>query len=73
MTGKALLWLNDAELPLADTVKAAAQRFRHRVGESATLCYVHPTMVAEPITVGGLRVEPRASIPPHHLLVGRAA
>ena len=73
MTGKALLWLDDGGATLDEAVRAAAKQYRTRSGEAATLCYVNPAMIAEAGTVAGLRVEPRASIPPRHLLVGKAA
>lgn len=68
-----VLWMDDSDAALAKKIGDAAQRYRTRFGVAATRCYANSADVPEPTTVGGLRVEPRANILPHHFLVGRDA
>jgi len=66
-----ILWMDDSDIEIATKIKDAAQRYRSRFGEAATLCYANPADVPEATTLGGVRVEPRLNILRHHFLVGR--
>jgi hypothetical protein len=68
-----ILWMDDSDTTLAKKIGDAAQRYRARFGQAATLCYANPAEVPEPTVIGGLRVEPRSNILRHHILVGRSA
>lgn len=67
-----ILWLDDSNATLAQKIGDAAQRYRARFGQVATVCYANPMDVPEPTVLVGLRVEPRPNILRHHFLVGRA-
>jgi hypothetical protein len=68
-----VLWMDDSDAALAKKIGDAAQRYRARFGEKATRCYASPKDVSEAVIIGGVRVEPRSNILPHHFLVGRDA
>ncbi|MBA3532286.1 MAG: hypothetical protein H0T73_10230 [Ardenticatenales bacterium] len=66
-----ILWMDDSEVEIAQKIKEAAQRYRSRFGEAATLCYANAKDVPEATTINGISVEPRLNILRHHFLVGR--
>lgn len=71
-----MLWKDDDNRrSLEDKVARAAAYYRQKYGEAATVCFVHPTMLAEApasegVTAAGLRVLPARTVQVHHFWLG---
>lgn len=71
-----LLWFDDEEgRDLGEKVARAVRRYREKFGEAATVCYVHPSVVAGgngtgAQVVGGVRVEGMRAGLLYHFWVG---
>ncbi len=75
-----LLWFDDdPKRGLKQKVENAARRYREKFGRNPVVCYVHPSMLGEPLPDSGssslsievngfhLRVVPRRSVLRYHL------
>jgi len=67
-----LLWFdNDSNRNLADKVRRAAKRYKSRLRQKPTVCYVNieefDTNLAQ---IDGIDVKPSKEILPHHLWIG---
>ena len=81
-----MLWFdNDPKAELNAKVERAALYYRNKYGKIPTLCFVHPTMLAnargqaqmipegesaESYQTAGVEVRPTRSILPNHLWIG---
>jgi hypothetical protein len=80
-----LLWYDDSSTrSLADKVARAAAQYEHKFGQSPTVCFVNPAMLAgngngngnghgkltDDLRSGSVRVETLRAVLPHHFLVG---
>jgi len=72
MIEQGLLWLDTSKRAFADKVKFAAQRYQQKYGEAATVCYVHPSMLADgkSVIIGGVTVLPLKTVAPCHFWLG---
>jgi hypothetical protein len=59
-----MLWFdNDPKPGLARKVRRAAIYYRAKYGLAPTLCYVHPSMLANPLALADLSPSPSADSP----------
>lgn len=67
-----MLWFdNDPKADLITKVNRAAKYYQDKYGKNATLCFVHPNMLAdESLQVGDVEVRKTRSILPNHLWIG---
>ena len=67
-----LLWFDDDPgRDLAQKVRRAASRYRHKFGRQPTVCYVHPsTLDGEPLRVGQVQVAALPSVLRDHFWIG---
>jgi len=67
-----LLWFDDSGKDIAEKVTAAARAHRRKYGTEPDTCYCHPEMLTDgkPVEVGGVRVEPLATVLRHHYWIG---
>ena len=67
-----MLWFdNDPKLDLPGKVAKAAAYYQHKYGEEPTLCFVHPSMLAEQkVKTGGVAVCSNNTVQPNHFWIG---
>lgn len=67
-----MLWFdNDPRLDLLGKVMKAVEYYRNKYGEEPNLCFVHPSMMAEPqVKAGTVAVRPNSTVLPHHFWIG---
>ncbi len=67
-----LLWYDDSSTrSLEDKVARAAAQYELKFGQSPTICFVNPAMLNGKATeMGGVQIEARRTVLPHHFLVG---
>ena len=67
-----MLWFdNDTTTDLAAKVRAAADYYRVKYGKAANLCFVHPSMLNEPLqTTEGIEVRTLHWVLPNHFWIG---
>ena len=67
-----MLWFdNDPKLDLPGKVAKAAAYYHQKYGEEPTLCFVHPSMLAEPkVKAGTVAVCSNSTVQPNHFWIG---
>jgi len=68
-----MLWYdNDPKMDLAVKIQKAADYYRKKYGKAPDLCFVHPSMLADPNQkmAGKVEVRSNRSILPHHFWIG---
>ena len=74
-----MLWFdNDPKTELALKIERAADYYRHKYGNAPTLCFVHPSMIAQaagkapdaPLKSGEIEVRSSRSVLPNHFWLG---
>jgi hypothetical protein len=67
-----MLWFdNDPKANLSDKVSRAAAYYTKKYGQVPNICFVHPSMVAEPVKGKSLlEVRPNGLILPNHFWIG---
>ncbi len=67
-----MLWFdNDPKLDLQGKVAKAAAYYHQKYGEEPTLCFVHPSMLAEPkVKAGAVAVCSNSTVQPNHFWIG---
>lgn len=67
-----MLWFdNDPKLDLPAKIQQAASYYHKKYGRQPTLCFVHPSMLAESgEKPQGIEVKPHQMVLPNHLWLG---
>ena len=67
-----LLWFdNDPAVQLKDKIRQAAKRYKARLKQPPTVCYLNSEQfTAELTSVSGVTVKPADHIRPHYLWIG---
>lgn len=68
-----LFWYDDTPgRTLAEKIKQAATRYRIKYGQEPNLCLVHPCLLGDVDSVGGIQVNGLKTVLPNHLWLGVA-
>jgi hypothetical protein len=67
-----MLWFdNDPKADLTIKISRAAVYYRSKYGQTPTICFVHPSMIASnPVKAGGIEVRTSRSVLPNHFWIG---
>ncbi|MCJ7622135.1 MAG: hypothetical protein MUO76_01435 [Anaerolineaceae bacterium] len=67
-----MLWFdNDPKTDLLTKISKAANYYQTKYGQAPTLCFVHPSMLADKIKKNnGVEVRTSHKVLPHHLWLG---
>jgi hypothetical protein len=66
-----MLWFDsNQELAVSDRVERAANYYKEKYGRTATLCFVHPSTIAEPSKAGRTEIQPMDAVQPNHFWLG---
>jgi hypothetical protein len=67
-----LLWFdNSADIDITEKVKQAAARYRVRLRQQPTVCYVNEAEYDQKLSkVGKITIRPATNVRPHHFWLG---
>ena len=66
-----MLWFDSNHgKAVAQRVERAANYYKEKYGRAATLCFVHPSTLAESSKVGGVEIQPMDTVLPNHFWLG---
>lgn len=66
-----MLWFDSNQASaVSDRAEAAASYYKEKYGRVATLCFVHPSTLAEPSQVGKMQIRPMDTVLPNHFWLG---
>jgi hypothetical protein len=67
-----MLWFdNDVKADLPTKIQRAADYYRTKYGRTPNLCFVHPSMLPNPVNqTGGVELRTSRSVLPNHLWLG---
>jgi len=66
-----MLWFDSNQaMEVAKRVELAADYYREKYGRAATLCFVHPSTLSEPMKLGRMEIRPMDTVQPYHFWLG---
>jgi len=66
-----LLWFDDTPgRTLEEKISQAATRYQIKYGQPPTMCFVHPSILGNVVSVGRIQVNGLRTVLPHHLWLG---
>ncbi|MCD4672188.1 MAG: hypothetical protein K8R77_05945 [Anaerolineaceae bacterium] len=67
-----MLWFdNNTKVELPVRIQKAAAYYQKKYGRKPTLCFVHPSMLSDPLDKSaGIEVKPHQMVLPNHLWLG---
>ncbi len=66
-----MLWFdNDPKTDLGAKIARAADYYLKKYGQRPDLCFIHPSLLTQPVRSEGIEIRPNQSILPHHLWLG---
>ncbi len=68
-----MMWFdNDPNVALETKLSRATTYYLTKYGSAPNACYVHPTMIEQPRSVGGIAIKTHKSIRPGYFWIGVA-